>query len=357
MESLFYVEQRFNPFVAKKYGVNEAVFIQKIIELQLYNAASGLNSRGGRYWVKSTRTGITKVFIFWTERQIQHLTEKLKDKGLLHIENFNPDKTDRTLWYSLSDDSLQMYNLQGGQFETFAKYGLNMNPAIKQPCKMDLTNVLNGKDQTLTGKNNSQSTETDHLTNVLNGDKSVKSQIADIQDLTNLLTLYNNKDININNIIKEEKNNIRKESTKEKKNPDQKPEKPKREPGKPKREPELTELHNQAKEAFLTFYTQKTGEEYYWTAGDAGSLEQLIKKQKNRLEAKGKSFDNTELVLALTGFFNAVPDWYIEKLSMKILNSSYNSIISEIVKQPKIKQADGRATGDKLGINVANIEH
>jgi hypothetical protein len=64
------------------------------------------------------------------------------------------------------------------------------------------------------------------------------------------------------------------------------------------------------------------------------------------------------ILTALSTFFEAVPAWYLEKLSIKILNSSYNAIISEIAQLSKdAKKSPERVTGDKMGINVTEIVH
>jgi len=84
------------------------------------------------------------------------------------------------------------------------------------------------------------------------------------------------------------------------------------------------------KNTFLSYYKKKKDLDYYFTGKDAGCLKQLTNKLKSTLKSVGKEANLTD---TFTGFLNAINDeWIIENLSIPIINSKYNEILSKIRK-------------------------
>ena len=84
------------------------------------------------------------------------------------------------------------------------------------------------------------------------------------------------------------------------------------------------------KNTFLSFYKTKKNLDYYFTGKDAGNLKQLINKLKATLKSVGKEANLTD---TFAGFLNAINDeWILENLSISLINSKYNEILSKIRK-------------------------
>lgn len=98
----------FNGEVAEIYGTNEAVFIQNLFFWTEKNRANGRHFYDGRYWTYSSMDAFTELFPFLTKKQIRGVITRLSNAGAIHIGNFNKKGFDRTQWYSLSDDVLEM---------------------------------------------------------------------------------------------------------------------------------------------------------------------------------------------------------------------------------------------------------
>lgn len=117
-----------NGELAKKYGVNSAIFIRNLYYWISKNACNGKHYYDGRYWAYNSIEAFAKNLDFWSEGQIRRIIDNLKKAGVLLVGNFNDHKYDRTVWYSLSD-------------EIFEFYGENLP---QTPEKSDMSKSTNG---------------------------------------------------------------------------------------------------------------------------------------------------------------------------------------------------------------------
>lgn len=129
-------DYKFNPFIAKKYGINEAILIDSFIYWTRTNAAKKKNFHDDRYWFYGTCQSFNNFFIFFTPKQIKYSLLKLIKCGALVKGNYNKNSYDRTNWYSLSDSLLLELNLD--------KTCLNPSTPL---AGTDLTNLDNGLSQ------------------------------------------------------------------------------------------------------------------------------------------------------------------------------------------------------------------
>ena len=73
------------------------------------NRANGRHYHEGRYWTYNTLEALSKLFPFWSRRQLERIINGLKEAGALLAGNFSEDRTDRTRWYALADCILEVY--------------------------------------------------------------------------------------------------------------------------------------------------------------------------------------------------------------------------------------------------------
>ena len=104
-------EYHFNAALAQRYGVNGAIFLHAMAFWISKNQANGRHFHDGRTWTYNTLDALAKIFPFWTRRQVERIVAKLKEDGGLLTGNFSQDKTDRTVWYALTDGVLEVYDL------------------------------------------------------------------------------------------------------------------------------------------------------------------------------------------------------------------------------------------------------
>lgn len=95
----------------KSVGVDNAIFLQDIAYWCDYNRSSGTNFEDGRYWTYGTMDTICERHPYWTKKQVRRIIERCKETGLLLVGNYNKSSYDRTLWYSVSDDVLEILGL------------------------------------------------------------------------------------------------------------------------------------------------------------------------------------------------------------------------------------------------------
>lgn len=89
-------------------------------------------------------------------------------------------------------------------------------------------------------------------------------------------------------------------------------------------------LNANARKAFEGHFRNTFGEEYYWTAKDAGNMSQLLRKLTFSREQKQLPVDDDSVLYALQVFLSSVKDgWLLENFSVTNLNSKYNEIVAQ----------------------------
>lgn len=96
----------FNVEDAEKYGLEEAIIIYNFKFWIIKNIANNKNNFDGRTWTYNSVNAFTKLFPFWSRRQIDRIIKSLIDKEVLITGNYNKIAYDRTLWYAFKDESL-----------------------------------------------------------------------------------------------------------------------------------------------------------------------------------------------------------------------------------------------------------
>lgn len=93
----------FDTDVAALYGVDEAIMINNLAYWIRKNEANGKHYHEGRFWTYNSIEAFTKLFPFWTARQIRRVLKSLEDKGVIVTGNYNSSAYDRTTWYAFGD--------------------------------------------------------------------------------------------------------------------------------------------------------------------------------------------------------------------------------------------------------------
>ena len=118
-------------------------------------------------------------------------------------------------------------------------------------------------------------------------------------------------------------------------------------PAKPKRP---KDLNTNARKAFEEYFRNTFGEEYYWTAKDAGNMSQLLQKLTFSREQKQMPVDDASVLYALQVFLSSVKDgWLLENFSVANLNSKYNEIIAQ-AKNGNNRKPDTKPDESSAGI-------
>jgi hypothetical protein len=116
------LDYSFNGKIAEMYGVDEAVFIHNLYWWIAKNEANGRHYYDGRNWTYNSMEAFTKLFPFWSIKQVRRIIKNLYEAGAIYTGNYNQRTYDRTQWYSLSESTLALYqtgtdNCPNGQME------------------------------------------------------------------------------------------------------------------------------------------------------------------------------------------------------------------------------------------------
>lgn len=96
------MEHSFDVDIAKRYGIVGAVLLKNIHFWIEKNRANEKNFYEGNYWTYCSKKAFAKLFPYLNERQIDYALKKLIDAGVLITGNFNANRYDRTLWFSIT---------------------------------------------------------------------------------------------------------------------------------------------------------------------------------------------------------------------------------------------------------------
>lgn len=90
----------FNPMLASRIGLNEAIVVQQLA-YWLEETTSGIE-QDGRKWIWNSLTEWQKQFPFWSEDTVKRAFASLREKGVISVEQLNKSKHDRTNFYSIN---------------------------------------------------------------------------------------------------------------------------------------------------------------------------------------------------------------------------------------------------------------
>lgn len=90
-------------------------------------------------------------------------------------------------------------------------------------------------------------------------------------------------------------------------------------------------LHSFLKDDFLNWYKHLKKTDYYWTAKDGSALKQIINKLKFSTEKEKVEISDEIIRATFRKLIKSINDnWINENLSVPIINSKYNEIVTKI---------------------------
>lgn len=97
--------------VARRYGLEEAIILDSIMFWWRENRANDRNFQDGRWWTYNSIRAFSDLFPWWTAKQLRRIIDSCLDKGAILAGDYNPDRRDRTAWYTPSAELLQLYGI------------------------------------------------------------------------------------------------------------------------------------------------------------------------------------------------------------------------------------------------------
>lgn len=95
--------------LARLIGLNEAIVLQQVHYWISLNQKTNKNFYKNKYWVyNSISNWHEENFNFWSFDTVKRTFSKLVKSKILITDNFNKEKRDRTLWYSINYKTLEL---------------------------------------------------------------------------------------------------------------------------------------------------------------------------------------------------------------------------------------------------------
>jgi len=198
------MEHHFNVDIARKHGVDVAIFLQNISFWTLKNIANKKHYHDGRYWVYNTQEAWTILFPYWTRQNIRTIVKNCIDQNLIQIGRYNKKNTDKTTWYALTDFGLKFFPSLDISTQAVDKSVDNYDEIVRDSPYpwLELTNRLVSSNQALPDSNpdskqsiyNSDHFKNKKITPSSNQPKSSKFQKSVFSDPTKQSTSYKKPD-------------------------------------------------------------------------------------------------------------------------------------------------------------------
>ena len=103
----------FNINLAKKYGIEEAILIENFIFWIKNNIANQKHFYDGRYWTYNSAKAMAQLFPYMNDKKIYRIIDNLCKINFLLKGNYNTDPFVKTLWYSFSDEAIEVLGKEG----------------------------------------------------------------------------------------------------------------------------------------------------------------------------------------------------------------------------------------------------
>lgn len=102
-------------------------------------------------------------------------------------------------------------------------------------------------------------------------------------------------------------------------------------------------LNSKSRSLFEKYFRETFGDNYYWTAKDAGSMSQLIQKITFSRTQKEMPVDDDSMLYALQILLSSIKEgWIFENFSVTNINSKYNEIVSQAKNGNNRKNCSGK---------------
>ncbi len=92
------------PALALEIGLNESIVLQQLF----IHVQKGSTILDGKQWLQKTYEEWQNIFPFWSISTIKRIFSSLQKKGMVLIEQHGKHQYNRTNWYAISEDALQI---------------------------------------------------------------------------------------------------------------------------------------------------------------------------------------------------------------------------------------------------------
>ena len=131
----------YNKVIAIEHGVNAATFLQNLSFWIIQNNKNSKNKKDGFTWSYQTQSKLSEILPFSID-QIKRLVKKLKDAGVIRVEQFNKSRYDRTNYYTIIDDKIsQLLGITKKEFSN-KKFEITLkNEMREQAINLNIINI------------------------------------------------------------------------------------------------------------------------------------------------------------------------------------------------------------------------
>lgn len=160
------MEHYFNIEIAKKAGIEEAIFLHNLYYWIHKNAANNKMFFDGSYWTYNTKQSYAELFPYMNISKVKRVINTLVKEHIIKVGHYNENKMDRTSWYAFTDCGLAMMKEAGYNVKILTGESDDENDVVNQENTLDQSEPMeDSKDEQCTkdinniDKNNKETLE------------------------------------------------------------------------------------------------------------------------------------------------------------------------------------------------------
>lgn len=136
----------FDGEIAKKYGVDEAIFLQNLLFWIAKNKANNRHEYNGRYWTYNSQEALMELFSFWTRNQIRRIIASLLNKGAIITDQHLDKRSHNMTWYAVSDTALLSGEKAPLQLAETTRYPVETHQTLVETHQTSYTDIYTDKE-------------------------------------------------------------------------------------------------------------------------------------------------------------------------------------------------------------------
>jgi len=332
----------FNTHLASRIGIEKAILIKNLAYWVEYNKCQDRNFFEDKYWTYNSSASFAKLYPYMKPSSIRRWFKELEEKGWIISGNFNCNGFDQTKWYTMGITYYRWVVEYAEHVKNEALNNLNPehdnnnDPSEPVEKQNPIDHFVNNTDQNeqpidqneQCADQNEQSykyipLEKPNKNNILRGEIKISPPPVDhnfsFSEKQTVIISSENDSGFIN--TESEPELIQKEK---KKSPPYCAAPPKE---------KKKSIHDDLRELFMTYYFREKDLEYIWSSVDAVQLKKVTGKIEALLLASNQPSEPDKILNAFDYMLlnlKLKEPWVYDHLTVPILNSQFNVIVSKI---------------------------
>ena len=142
----------FNVQLATVVGLKDSILLQHFWFWHLKNKANKKHIYDGSTWTYNSIHAFTEIFPYLSQKEIRGCVDRLTENGYIIKGNYNKLKMDKTLWYALTEKTIELFQKRDSeQTDRFAQkanaFDKRANGDVQKGEPIPVSNTVSNTDK------------------------------------------------------------------------------------------------------------------------------------------------------------------------------------------------------------------